>query len=528
MDNKAISKSPIPKRRALLWRARVRKEELLVLRKKTLLFFIPIVLLACLPVTAGSGLAEQTYQFELDNGLRVIMVKRPWAPVVHCHLMFDVGGIDEPPGLGGIAHMVEHMAFKGTSILGSLDPFREQKLLAQVEEAADAYFAALQSGAPQEEIDRRHAEFLRARQEAQGVVQPRLLFELMNAQGAVDYNAYTSYDHTSYVVSLPANRLEAWIRIQADVLLDAVFRFFYEEVDVIKEERRQRKEDQPDGYLFELFLAAAFQKHPYGRPLIGSMEEIANYRTQTAREFWETHYRPNRAVLVMVGDIDPERTRELVERYFGVLEPRERPPSWIPEEPEQEEERRIRVEYSAEPRLLIGWRQPAYPARDIYVLDEIKALLTSGRSSRLYKRLVVEEQMALSVSGSTEFPGSRYPSLFVLYAEPRHPHTAEELEAAIYEEIERLQDELVSEEELAKIHNRARASFLYTLASDTGLAEVMAIYELFHGGWENLLAYPEMIQSITAEEIREAARKYLRPERRTVAILSPSPAKKTE
>ena len=138
----------------------------MVLNKKMLLFLIPAVLLVSLTV-AGSGLAEQAYRFELDNGLRVLVVKRPWAPVIHCHLMFDVGGIDEPPGLGGIAHMVEHMAFKGTSILGSLDPFREQKLLAQVEEAADAYFAALQSGAPQEEIDRRYTEFLRAREEAQ-------------------------------------------------------------------------------------------------------------------------------------------------------------------------------------------------------------------------------------------------------------------------------------------------------------------------------------------------------------------------
>lgn len=493
-----------------------------MLNKKMLLFLIPAVLLVSLTV-AGSGLAEQAYRFELDNGLRVLVVKRPWAPVIHCHLMFDVGGIDEPPGLGGIAHMVEHMAFKGTSILGSLDPFREQKLLAQVEEAGDAYFDALQSGAPQEEIDRRHAEFLRAREEAQGVVQPNILSQLMGAQGAVGYNAYTTYDHTSYVVSLPANRLEAWVRIQADVLLDAVFRFFYEEVDVVKEEQRQRSEDQPVGYLRERFLAAAFQKHPYGRPLIGSMEEIANYRTQTAWEFWTTHYHPNRAVLVLVGDIDLERTKDLVERYFGVLEPREGPPGWIPEEPEQEGERRVLVEYNAEPRLLIGWHQPAYPARDIYVLDVIQALLTSGRSSRLYKRLVVEEQTALSVSGFTEFPGARYPSLFGLYAQPRYPHTTEELETAIYEEIERLQNELVSEEELAKIHNQARASFLFALASNSGLAENMAFYELFRGGWEKLMDYPELIRSVTAEEIREAARKYLRPERRTVAILTPGP-----
>ncbi|NLW09102.1 MAG: insulinase family protein, partial [Firmicutes bacterium] len=379
---------------------------------KKILFLIPALLLASLPV-AGSGLAEQAYRFELDNGLRVLMVQRPWAPVIHCHLMFDVGGIDEPPGLGGIAHMVEHMAFKGTSILGSLNPFREHELLDRVEEAADAYFDALQSGAPQEEIDRRHAEFLRAREEAQGVAQPNILDQLMGSQGAVGYNAYTSYDHTSYVVSLPANRLEAWIRVQADVLLDAVFRFFYEEVDVVKEERRQRNEDQPVGYLRERFLAAAFQKHPYGRPLIGSMEEIANYRTRTAWEFWETHYHPNRAVLVMVGDIDLERAKDLLERYFGVLEPRERPPGWIPEEPEQEGERRVWVEYNAEPQLMIGWHQPAYPDRDIYVLEVIKDLLVSGRSSRLYKRLVVEEQTALSVSGATEVPGARYPSLFV-------------------------------------------------------------------------------------------------------------------
>lgn len=494
---------------------------------KKILFLIPALLLASLPV-AGSGLAEQAYRFELENGLRVLMVQRPWAPVIHCHLMFDVGGIDEPPGLGGIAHMVEHMAFKGTSILGSLNPFREHELLGRVEEAADAYFDALQSGAPQEEIDRRHAEFLRAREEAQGVAQPNILDQLMGSQGAVGYNAYTSYDHTSYVVSLPANRLEAWIRVQADVLLDAVFRFFYEEVDVVKEERRQRNEDQPVGYLRERFLAAAFQKHPYGRPLIGSMEEIANYRTRTAWEFWETHYHPNRAVLVMVGDIDLERAKDLLERYFGVLEPRERPPGWIPEELEQEGERRVWVEYNAEPQLMIGWHQPAYPDRDIYVLEVIKDLLVSGRSSRLYKRLVVEEQTALSVSGATEVPGARYPSLFVLYAQPRHPHTTEELEAAIYEEIERLQNELVSADELVKIHNRARASFFSVLASNSGLAQNMAYYELFRGGWENLLAYPGLIQSVTAEEIREAARKYLRPERRTVAILVPGPEKAAE
>lgn len=149
---------------------------------KKILFLIPALLLASLPV-AGSGLAEQAYRFELDNGLRVLMVQRPWAPVIHCHLMFDVGGIDEPPGLGGIAHMVEHMAFKGTSILGSLNPFREHELLDRVEEAADAYFDALQSGAPQEEIDRRHAEFLRAREEAQGVAQPNILDQLMGSQG---------------------------------------------------------------------------------------------------------------------------------------------------------------------------------------------------------------------------------------------------------------------------------------------------------------------------------------------------------
>lgn len=493
-----------------------------MLKRKMLLFLIPVLLLVSLPV-AGSGLAEQVYRFELDNGLRVLMVKRPWAPIVHCHLMFDVGAIDEPPGLGGIAHMVEHMAFKGTSILGSLDPLRERELLARVEEAADAYFEAMQSGAPQEEIDRRRAEFLQAREEAQGVVQPNIVFQLMETHGAVDHNAYTSYDYTSYVVSLPANRLEAWIRVQADILLDAVFRLFYEEVDVVKEERRQRNEDQPVGYLMERFLATAFQKHPYGRPVIGSMEEIANYRLRTAWDFWETHYRPNRAVLVIVGDIDPERTKELVERYFGVLEPRERSPAWIPEEPEQEEERRVRVEFNAEPWLMIGWHQPAYPARDIYVLDVIQALLTSGRSSRLYKRLVVEEQTALSVAGATGVPGARYPSLFALYAQPRYPHTPEELETAIYEEIERLQAELVSEEELQKIHNQARASFFSTLASDSGLAKNMAYYELFRGGWENLLAYPELIQSVTAEEIRETARKYLRPERRTVAILAPAP-----
>ncbi len=464
---------------------------------------------------------ELTTEFELDNGLRVVMVKQGFAPTISFNLMFDVGGMDEPDGLGGLAHMVEHMAFKGTQTIGSNDLPAELEALEKIEELTTKLDQAEESGASEKKLERLRQQLSESREHAKSLASPNIFDTLFDSNGAVGLNATTGYDRTSFVVSLPANRLEFYARVYADVLLEPVFRGFYEESDVVHEERRQREADDPRGFLFERFLGTAFEVHPYGRPLIGSDEEIDDYRASEAENFFELYYLPNRAVLVLVGDVEPERDIEIINRYFGAVPWEPEIAVSIPKEPKQLEERRLTVNYDAEPQMVIGFHKPTYPARDAYILDVIDAILTSGRTSRLYKRLVTEEQLALSIVTSSGFPAIRDPNQFVVYTLPRFPNTNEDLEVVIYEELERLKTEPVSENELTKVKNQVRASFIRALGSSSGLASQLAFYELFLGGWENIASYADIIEGITTEEIKTVANRYFVPENRTVGYLLP-------
>lgn len=487
------------------------------MKRLLVVFCVSILLLTSVPAVAAD-LLDRIDAFTMDNGLRILLVQEDHAPIIHFHLMFDVGGVDEEPGLGGIAHMVEHMAFKGTETIGSLDYEQEKRLFDELEAAADEYFDALDSS-DEEAAAEAEEKFVRLRETLQGLAVPDVLWQLFDQHGGRGLNAYTGYDRTAYFLSLPSNRRELWLRVYADILENAVFRHFYEEVDVVKEERRQRNEDDPTGFLMEHFLKTAYEVHPYGRPLIGSMEEISEYRWADAREFWDAHYQPNRAVLVMVGDLDPEADRALIEQYFGLLDSAPRQARDIPEEPPQDEQRRVSVVYDAEPQLMIGFHKPTYPHRDAYVMDAIRSLLGSGRTSRLYGRLVLSEQAALSVNVYSSYPGLRFPNLFAISARPRHPHTPENLEELIFEEIERLQTEPVSQWELEKIVNQAQASFVRGLASASGLAGQLAVYELFLDGYKNVMDYPDIIASITPEEIQRVAEQYLTVDNSVVGML---------
>ncbi|MDZ7706038.1 MAG: pitrilysin family protein [Trueperaceae bacterium] len=484
---------------------------------------IAVGLLFTLFVTAGyaQDLAERVSEYTLDNGLRIIMVEQDFAPVVSINLMFDVGGVDEPPGLGGIAHMVEHMAFKGTRTIGSFDVAAELAALEELEVAAKALEYAEGADIDDATLAAFEERFAAARERAQSLASPNALDNLFSANGGVGLNASTGYDRTDYRISLPANRLELYARVYADVMQNTVFRGFYEERDVVREERRQRSEDSPQGVLFEAFLAEAFRVHPYGVPLIGPPDEIEGYLATEAEAIFDLFYHPNRAVLVIVGDVEPERDIEMLERYFGTWPrgPEVRPE--IPEEPAQTAERRVEVTFDAEPQLLIGYRKPTVPERDAYVMDVVDYVLSNGRTSRLFDRLVTEEQAALSVSTSSSFPGTRFPNQFVIIAQPQAPTTPAELEAVIYEELERLATEPISESELTKAKNQLRANTIRALQSGSSLASNLAYHELFLGGWERLIDDLEIYDSVTAEDIMAVAERYFVEEGRTVATLMP-------
>lgn len=456
----------------------------------------------------------------LDNGMRIILVERPAAPVISFHLAFDVGGIDEPEGLGGIAHMVEHMAFKGTPSIGSLDPEAEERALDALEVEVLALRHARGTG-DAEAVARAEARVAAARERANALAETSPVVDLLNLAGAVGLNASTGYDSTQYVVSLPANRLELYARVYADLMTNVVFRSFYAERDVVREERRQRSEDDPQGVLIEALLATAFPEHPYGRPLIGSFEEIAAWTATRAEAFYRSFYAPDRAVLVAVGDVDPERDLPILRRYFAAVPERPTIRRRIPDPAPQQAARRVEVTFDAQPQLAVGWRAPTYPDRDAYVLDLIGSLLSSGRTSRLHERLVLEDGTAVGVSAGPGFPGIREENLFLVYAQPRAPHGPEEVLGAIDDELDRLAREGPSEEELAKVRNQVRAGTVRALASNAGLASALAVNELFAGGWERLTEDLEIYESITAEEVREVAARTFVDEGRTVAILRP-------
>jgi predicted Zn-dependent peptidase len=466
----------------------------------------------------AQGLGDRVTEATLTNGLRVLLVENAVAPVVAFNLTFGVGGVDEPDGLGGIAHMVEHMAFKGTTSIGSFDPEAEAHALVRLEVAAHALAWARRHG-DAEALAEAQARFDIARDAAQALAHPAPIDELLSSAGAVGLNASTGYDRTSYVVELPANRLELYARVYADVLLDTTFRYFYEERDVVRQERRQRNEDDPQGFLFEAFLSEAFAEHPYGRPLIGDAETIESYTATDAQAFLDHFYGPEDAVLVLVGDVDTERDLPILERYFGAVPRGGDRLRFAPPRVVQDDERRVSVGYEAQPQLVIGWHKPTYPARDAYVLDLISALLSNGRTSRLFERMVLEEASALDVTTSSSFPGIRYPNLFIVYAQPRSPFGPEDLEAAVLEELEHLAAEGVSQEELDKVKNLVRASTVRSLASNSGLAASLAFHELFAGGWERLFDDLDVYDAITPADVRRVAGETFVPERRTVAVL---------
>jgi predicted Zn-dependent peptidase len=478
--------------------------------------------------TGQIGLAQDLAQFEsrvtqftLDNGLRFIVLQRREAPVVTCYTHANVGAVDEVTGLTGLAHLFEHMAFKGTQTIGKQDYQAEAKALAKIDEAFEAIKAEkARTGAVDEQrLAQLHRQFQEAQEEAQQYLVHDEFDEILKQAGGVGLNAGTSSDYTVYFVSLPSNKLELWMLLESDRFLNPVLREFYKEKNVVMEERRLRTETQPVGKLLEEFLAVAYKAHPYGAPVIGHMSDIEALTRKEAEAFFRTHYGPGNLTMAVVGDVDPARVRTLAQEYFGRIP--YRPPAEAVEtvEPPQPGERRVVVEDPAQPFVLIGYHKPSINHEDNAVFDAITDIMGTGRTSRLYRRLVRDQKIAMATSGFQGMPGQKYPGLFLFYAMPARGHTNQECEQAIYAEIERLRSEPVTEQELEKAKTRARASLIRQLDSNSGLAELLTFYEVLTGDWRNLFKQLEQIDRVTAEDIQRVARTYFTTKNRTVGII---------
>ena len=465
-------------------------------------------------------LDKRVIEHTLKNGMKLLLLERHQSPTVATTIMFKVGSVDERTGMTGIAHLLEHMLFKGTKMLGTKDYKKEKSLLDKMDRIGVQLDAEERKGekADTKKIEKLRAGLKKLQDEHKNLVIKDEFASIYSKHGGVGYNAGTSRDMTSYIISLPSNKLELWTAIESDRMKNPVLREFYSERDVVMEERRMSYDNDPEGSLFENFLSAAYNAHPYGMPTIGWMSDIKFLPKKEVEKFLKTYYAPNNCVVTIVGDINAKKIIEMMERYFGEIPPQDIPERVWTEEPEQIGEKRIEVEFDANPSITIGYHKPTLPHDDDYVFDVIDFILGSGRTSRLYKNIVEDKRIALSVS-TYSMPGSRYSNLFIFNGIPRAPHTVKELEDAFYEEVERLKNEPISQKELEKVINHLEAHHIRQLGSNRGMSDTLAYYQTVAGDWKYMMTHIDKIKKITPEDVMNTAKKYLKKSNRTVAVL---------
>ena len=461
---------------------------------------------------------ERVTEFRLDNDLKFIVLEDHDAPVVSFVTYADVGGANEPDGKTGVAHFLEHLAFKGTTKIGTKDYQAEQESLERLDQIFTQLKEAKKSG-NKAKITQLEEQFKQVQSEASEYVKQNELGQIVETAGGVGLNAATSADYTLYFYSFPSNKLELWMSLESERFLDPVFREFYKEKEVILEERRLRTDNSPIGQMIEAFLDTAFTEHPYKRPVIGYNQDIRNLTREDVQQFFDTYYSPNNLTIAIVGDVNPLEVKQLAEVYFGRFSAKPKPPEVTAVEPVQTKMREVTVELPSQPWYLEGYHRPGLDHRDNAVYEIISRLLSDGRTSRLYKSLVEEKQVALSAQGFSGFPGEKYPNLVMLYALTAPNHIIDDVAEALDSEVQRLKTELVSQQELERVKTQARADLLRTLNSNMGMARLLTEYEAKTGDWRNLFEQLKAIAAVTAPDIQRVAQKTFTPENRTIGRL---------
>lgn len=433
-----------------------------------------LLVLSCLPLIANSS-ESQVHEKVLDNGLKILLKEDHRSPVVVSQIWYKVGSSYEPNGITGISHMLEHMMFKGT----------------------DKY--------------------------------PAGEFSKIIAENGGNENAFTGQDYTAYFQTLEKSRLEVSFKLEADRMrnLHLLEEELVKELEVVTEERRMRTDDQPRSKTQEHFMAMAFANSPYKNPVIGWPGDIADYKVTDLKAWYQRWYAPNNATLVVVGDIEPQATFELAEKYFADLKPSDIKPLKPQVEVKQYGVRKMTMKLPAKlPYLLMGYKVPSLNTledkSEAYALEVLAGILDGGSSARLSSRLVRGQQIA-SFTGAGYSLAARLTDLFTFSATPVAGKTVEDVEKALKAEIKDLQTELVSEEELQRVKAQVLASAVYERDSNFYQAMLLGMLETVGIGWQEVDHYVDNVNKVTAEQIRDVAKKYLIEDRLNIAYLDPQP-----
>jgi predicted Zn-dependent peptidase len=478
-------------------------------------------------VSAQDGfkkIQDKMTEYKLKNGLKLIILERHEVPTVSFQTYVDAGSVNERRGITGMAHMFEHMAFKGTPAIGSKDYVKEKAALDQLESVYEKLRIERLRGekADQARLAELEAAFKAAQDEASKYVDNNSFTKIINQEGGQGLNAFTQADSTQYFFSLPSNKLELWMLLESERFLFPVLRDFYKERDVVMEERRLRTETQPIGKLIEEVLSIAFKAHPYKEPTIGHMSDLKNFSRTEAAEFFSKYYVASNMTIAIVGDVDPKEVIQMAEKYFGRLPTVPKPEPLYTLEPPQAGERRVTIYEESQPVFVMAYHKPAATDKDNVVFDVIQDIVSQGRTSRLYRNLVRDRKIASFAGGLSNFPGEKYPGLFLFYGLTAPDHKNSEVEEAITAEVERLKNELVDEETLRAVKTRAKAGLIRQLNSNSGLAFQLVNAEGKLGDWRELFKQLDKINAVTAQDIQRVARQYFTVNNRVVGLLEPA------
>lgn len=483
-----------------------------------------VLCIALFPALAWSQSLEQfeerVTEFTLDNGLHFIVVERNVAPVAHFFTLVDVGSANEPVGRTGIAHIYEHMVFKGSKTVGTTNYEEEVKYINQMDDAYKAWLREYNKFEPDEEkLEELWSAFEELQEKAGEFVVNNEFTQIIEREGATGVNAFASTDATGYFYSLPQNKAELWFMLEADRFINPVMREFYVEKEVIFEERRQRTDSNPFGRLLEEFAATAYSAHPYKNPVVGWPSDIRNTTIQDTWDYHEQFYAPSSFTVAIVGDVDPAEMRRLAEKYFNPMEYRDPAPELLVEEPTQRGERRFVIEERSQPIYMEGYHTVNNQHPDYQALNLLANILTNGRTSRLYRRMVVEDQTALQVGAQNGYPGSKYQGMFIKFVIPNQGVEMEEVENTLREEMQKILDEGVTEEELERVRTNARAGLVRSLTSNSGIARIMAFAHVNGGSWKTAFTDLERLNDVTVDDIQRVAEKYMIKSNRTVGMI---------
>ncbi len=470
---------------------------------------------------------ERVEELRLDNGMLFLLLPRHDVPTISGRIRVRAGNVDCPKGASGVAHMFEHMAFKGTDRIGAIDAALERLVEDSIKVVGWALAEEMvrQDRADTARVHQLREELNRLNERQAEVTEPDAFVRLYDRLSYY-FNAWTSRDFTEYETDVPSNALEVWMLMESERLQHPSFRGFYPERDVVREEEKEGLDD-PYSVAWDLLFATAYLAHPYRLPIIGYGSDIATLTQQAAEAFYETYYVPGNMVATLVGDFDPDEARRLAQAYFGDIPARPVPPEIRTVEPPQTGMRRAVLRQGTESELFLAFHGYAPTDRRSLVLSLLADVLSRDITSRLDQRLDIQEHAARQVWASASL-GNRYPGLLVLHAAPLEGFTNEQIEQMIWEELERVVTEPVSHERLEEIKASRRKRFYRSLATNAQLAETLTEAQMVYGHWRSYLDARLEIDTITVEEITAMARDLFQRDKATVIQVEPSEAAANE